>query len=827
MYRIVLYIISFLIFPLFIIGNDKIDSLEEKLNNITDLEKLHVFPQLCDLYQYVSSEKVIDYANQQLKIANKYNYKEAIAEANLWLGAGYFLKGESDVAKQYVLFAHSIFDELKNEKGIANVYKLLGHIHSNNFDYNNALKSYIKVLAYYEEQNNDKEIAKAYVNLGLLHSEIGYHEKALDYLTKAHNKYVDLDNTRGIAYCLNNIGLLEIENHNYDSAVAFFNRSIELKRLIDDKVGVATSRSNIADVLFMNGKVKESLEIYNEILNDYQEAGFIEGQAHCLNSIGLRYLKLGDYKKTEEYLNQCKKLVEANSINEIKIENIKHFAELFEKTNKTQKALDYFKQYNMLSDSLNLLKTDYHFTSLQDNFEFQNKVKENEILKKNNEIQSLELQKQKVFLRNIVILILFMILLLILLYARYKVKHEMNEKLEKEVDDRTRDLEDEIGFRQQIEHALQRSKEQFQSMFKNHSAIMYITEPETLQLIDVNKSALEFYGYTEEEFLNLNLTQLNVIPDNELRKVIDENYIEHKPFYILEHKLKSGAVKNVEIRSTPITLSDGQEVYFSIVHDITQRTIAQEELIKAKDKAEEADKLKSAFLANMSHEIRTPMNGILGFSELLANEDISYEQRKEFAGIISNSGNHLIQLIDDIIDISKIEANQLSISLSSCNINEILLNVFNVFESELSYKANKNIELIHDLGSLNEERRITTDPTRILQIFSNLLSNSIKYTDNGKITIGYEISGNSKIVFFVKDTGIGIPQEKQKVIFERFMQSDSTDANVFGGTGLGLAISKGLVNLLGGEIWLESKIGVGTTFFFSIPLKEASNIYLS
>ena len=240
---------------------------------------------------------------------------------------------------------------------------------------------------------------------------------------------------------------------------------------------------------------------------------------------------------------------------------------------------------------------------------------------------------------------------------------------------------------------------------------------------------------------------------------------------------------------------------------------------KAIEVAEESSRLKSAFLANMSHEIRTPMNAILGFTELLSGENVEESRRKKFIGIIQKNTKGLLRLISDILDISKIETNQLKVVFNTCKVQDLFDSVKDDYETLIEYKENKNrLEFIVNLPEKNKVLTITTDAVRLQQVFNNLLENSIKFTVAGEIEIGYELKGKL-IEFFVRDTGIGIPEEQQSIIFDRFRQAE-LDANTrqYGGTGLGLAISKSLIEMLGGTIWMNSKPHVGTTFYFTIPL---------
>lgn len=247
--------------------------------------------------------------------------------------------------------------------------------------------------------------------------------------------------------------------------------------------------------------------------------------------------------------------------------------------------------------------------------------------------------------------------------------------------------------------------------------------------------------------------------------------------------------------------------------------LVNEELTIAKDKAEESDRLKSAFLANMSHEIRTPMNAILGFATLLRDRKLTETKQIEFINLINANCRQLLHIISDIIDISKIEANQITLFNKDFNINKTLRILKQNFENQLSTaKRELKITLKNDLS--DNRAHIITDKVRLEQVLSNLLSNAVKFTEEGSIEFGYNVDkSKDNIIFFVQDTGIGMSASQQEIVFERFRQVSGAYNKQYGGTGLGLSISKGLTELLGGKIYVESEPDKGSIFFVALPYR--------
>ena len=266
--------------------------------------------------------------------------------------------------------------------------------------------------------------------------------------------------------------------------------------------------------------------------------------------------------------------------------------------------------------------------------------------------------------------------------------------------------------------------------------------------------------------------------------------------------------KNLNEKNKEIEL---QNIEYQLINEELRQTNI--ELMKAKEKAEESDLLKSAFFSNMSHEIRTPMNGILGFADLLKQPELTGEKQQAYISMIEKGGLRMLNIINDLIDISKIESGQSEVLVSECNVNEQIEYIYTIFKPEVERKG-MQIFLKSSLPA--QEAIIQTDCEKFCAILTNLIKNAIKYSDKGFIEIGYNLKNNF-LNFFVKDTGIGIPIDRQKAIFDRFVQADVVDIRSYQGAGLGLSITKAYLEMLGGEIWVESEEGKGSTFYFSIP----------
>ena len=356
----------------------------------------------------------------------------------------------------------------------------------------------------------------------------------------------------------------------------------------------------------------------------------------------------------------------------------------------------------------------------------------------------------------------------------------------------------------------------FHDFFEKNTSVMLLIDPEDGRILDANASAVRFYGYAQDALASMRIAEIDVLPFDELFPLMQQAMTGERNPFLCRHRLADGSQRSLEAHATPLR-SEGDSVLSLILHDVTDRNDVEEELRatlweldyamaqanRMAAEAELANVAKSGFLANMSHEIRTPMNGVLGMTALLLDSGLTDEQRS-FAEMIQSSAESLLGLLNDILDFSKIEAGKMELEKIPFDLRDIL----DDFSAMMSFRAReKGVHFSCSVAS-SIPPLLLGDPGRLRQILINLAGNAIKFTEEGevKVTVSLEERAAHGVVllFRVRDTGVGISEEKKRQLFATFAQADSSTARVYGGTGLGLAISKQLVEMMGGEISVAS-----------------------
>ncbi len=380
-------------------------------------------------------------------------------------------------------------------------------------------------------------------------------------------------------------------------------------------------------------------------------------------------------------------------------------------------------------------------------------------------------------------------------------------------------IKEDITQQKKTEDRVKYLKE-FNELVLNTMSKGLLVEDKEGKIIFTNHALRELTGYDDEELIGKPWHKLlnNDVNQETRNKIVNRDFQCKET---LEVKITNKSGEAIPVYISYNNIEKGKQFNGSIVSftDIRELKEKEEELKKAKEKAEESDRLKSEFLANMSHEIRTPMNGIMGFTRLLKQEGPDDDAWEHYIDIIYQSSNQLLRVINDIVDYSKIQAGQYELEENEIHLNALIEELKKLFDEEKKTMHKDKIDIVLSIPEQQEDKVIISDHGKIKQIFSNLIDNALKFTLKGKIEIGFFIE-NDYVNFFVSDTGVGISEKDQAVIFERFRQVDSSSSRNYGGTGLGLTICKTLVELLDGEITLNSEEERGTTFYFKIPLVE-------
>ena len=405
-----------------------------------------------------------------------------------------------------------------------------------------------------------------------------------------------------------------------------------------------------------------------------------------------------------------------------------------------------------------------------------------------------------------------------LVQATKELNH-LNRTLESQVAERTRELAHEVEVRKKAQDQILRREQVLMEITEHLNDPVFKTDPEGIY-IWVNPAHFEIFQYEPQKLIGRSFLEF-VHPEDQ-EKIIT---LLHNPEGVdggerIEYKFRHANVHYLRLECPPSytagdTSHTGSMVFAA--HEITQHKDFQNNLLRAKEKAEKSDLLKSSFLANMSHDIRTPMNAIIGFAELMKDKGLQEEDQQRFLDQITKNGESLLNLVNDIIDVSKIEAGALKVHATPCAINHIMDDLFEYYQRLLELKGKTEVKLEMNKGFPGQDKQIMADPLRFRQIMSNLLSNAVKFTKTGKIRFGYSLIDEKVIEFYVSDSGIGISRADHDKIFTQFSQLESVRDINQEGTGLGLTISMNLTRLMGGKMWVESQLGQGSTFYFTIP----------
>ncbi len=636
--------------------------------------------------------------------------------------------------------------------------------------------------------NDSLGLADAYYNIGYVQLLKGENSDANKNLTKAYNLYYLKRNKNGIARTSDNLASIFRYTEDFDESLKHHLEALEIFNDIKDTTGIIGAKNNIGILYRSIDNYEKSIKYYNEALS-LSLLSKSKLLSTVYNSIGSYYWFKQKNDSALAYYNKALAIVPSTILlKERHCATLNNIGNVYRSLANYDSSLFYYNQslkrsqeygfINLASITLKnfgivytkLGRTDKAIVCLKESIRLAKQSNLKRILSEDYSLLSDIYSKT----------------------ANYKEALYFH-KLYSDVND-TINFDEHLNRINQleVEYALQQ-KEKDNAILSKDLAEQNLEIQKNRNIIIV--FSLIIFFLTVVIIISFRYVNLSRQSAKELQKMNEE----------LE--------KRVNIRT------------LSLQKEIKDHTITAAALIKAKEKAEESDRLKSSFLANLSHEIRTPMNAIQGFADLLKMPNLNDEKKDIYISTIKKSGNKLLLIINDIIEISKIDAGQIVPHFSPINLNDFFVDLYNTLH--VTIPDDKKLELRLVNSNPDSTLYISTDEVKLLQIITNLINNAIKFTEEGNVTFGYEILNEKEIKFFVQDTGIGIEPKYKQVIFERFRRIESDLAIMKGGSGLGLAISKAYVEMLGGTIELDSDIGKGSCFSFTIPLiiaEKSSNV---
>jgi PAS domain S-box-containing protein len=689
--------------------------------------------------------------------------------------------------------------------------------------YDKALSIHFEVLSVFERFKDSMGIAFTYANIGNVYNLTSELDDALDYHKRALSIKEYLHNNTQIAYSHNAIGMVLIQQNKPEQALKYFESAVQLHIQNNDQIEEANIYGNLGNAMTSLGRYDEAIKYLTKAEYLYKKiTPSVFGLATTYNRLADVYYRKGDLKNAINFLKLSENLSVTYNNPNLLFANYALQSKVLEAGKQFAEALIYHQKAFNEKDSITNLQRFYELQEIKVRYETSKIDTDNVILR-------LKIKEQDLRIRSYIILLIGITFVLFSFFAIWRYaknkkmsKHlgEVNQSLEKRVEERTRELKNQIHAREEAINSLRKSEEKFKTIAET-SPLGITVSNASGQIIFANIRLSELTGLTKQQFLEDTWISQVMVEDRE--QVIEKWKSGHNELHQISdfifRMVWLGKINWFHLKAAPIVNDQEFLGMVALIENITAQKEFEQQLIRSKNKAEESDRLKSAFLANMSHEIRTPMNAILGFSDLLSSNEYDESEKIEFINMIKSSGKLLLNLINDIIDISKIEAGELKIQKSLFQLDTILDDTYNTFKQQLEQSGKKNVQLILNHREELNQVKITTDKLRLQQILTNLLSNALKFTNAGEVEFGALLI-DDQFEFYVRDSGIGIPESKLEVIFERFRQADDSHTRLYGGTGLGLAITRNLTELLGGHIWAESVQNRGTVFYFTLPAND-------
>jgi len=798
----------------------RLDSLKLKMENAHGSEKVELIDEYLLLLREKSRTEKEPFDNSDMTNSEK-------AEAFMDLGHKFFQNNSYGNALNNYQEALKLFKQVLDSQRVSYTLNAIGNIYYNWGDYNSSITYYTNSLKIKRELNDKDGLAYSHNGIANVYLHMEKYEAALSHYTNAYELSVELDDDKGKAYSLNAIGNIYYELKDYPTALIKYQAAFVLNEEADNQRGIGYTLERIGLIHLAKKNYDVAFKYFEHSLSIKRNDPNKKGLISILNYLGDLYMQTNRPHLAQKYYEESLQLATTMDIHLSITENYKDLAELFALKGNHKKAFSFYKTYKAKYDSIYNDRNRSLIERLQAEHKSEQQRKDIESISAERDLQKAQLKQQETINLFLISGLAAVLVFGFLLYRYYHTKIRISKKLEIEV-----------AERKKTEHSLRKSEARFNLAMQGANDGLWDWN------IRTNKTYYsprwkQMLGYLEDEISNESREwKLRVHPDDfeQINKKLYDHIEGRLPYYETTYRLRHKDGHYIWVLDRALRVKDeygqiyrmvGTQVDITKMKDyehelnehrshlkrmVFERTV---ELEKAKRKAEESDKLKTAFLNNISHEIRTPLNQISGFVNLLHNNDLTIEQKKSYIQNITSASHDLAGLINDLISLSKIEAGQVNVYKSELYVNIFMDDLEQHTRMLLDAGKKEHIKLKVFKEFENKRNSIVTDAAKCRAILLKLIENAIKFTEHGSIEIGY--AWKDKIVkFYVKDTGIGISPDQLEIIFNRFRKGEIGNSKLYGGTGLGLTIAKKNANLLGGKIWVESKLNQGTIFYLTL-----------
>jgi two-component system, sensor histidine kinase len=815
----IIFIILFILMNNPAIG--QVESMENQLQYVKgSTEKFELLLTISKEYWSKNPMKSVEYAQAALKIGTEEGNDIQKARALNRIANGYYFLEQYKLALEYYLKSLDLSELNNYAEGIASATNNVGLIYQVMGDYDMSIEYYHKSLELQQKQNNKPGIADASLNIGNIYYYVKNYKKALYYFHQSLEIFTELKNEDGVLDVYNSIGSAYLDLFHPDSALYFFDLAYQLSGKINNLDKQATSLNNLGTAYFDKKKYKKALEYYDDALQIELGQEDLWLQANTIRNIGEVTLLLRDYEKSLNYFTRAAEIARNIGANRLLLDIYSGLSKYWEVKKDYKKSYEYLRLSNVLKDSIYNEASLNQIAEFEAKYSIRNKDQQLQMITKESKVQELQIKTQKYIIFIIASLSLFILTLFFVFYTRARTSKRAKKILEA----KNIHITEQKIVLEKANAELKESDEKHVSLIKNIQDGIFVIQDEKIRF--ANESFSKIIGYPLDEVYELDFLRL-IHPDdkdrietNYRKRLAGENVPSSYEFKIVN---KRGKMVHLSL-SVGVINYLGKPAHIGTIKDITTLKKHEIELIKQKEKAEQATQSKSMFLAGMSHEIRNHMHSIIGISEMIAETKLNSEQ-KEYFNIIQSSGNELMNIINEILDFSKIEAGQVVLENIEFNLKELVAKIISMHEMQA---RQSNLYLKAEFQETLPEK-LNGDPTRLGQILINLVNNAIKFTDKGGITVKVShkqdynlVSATDSIFYMVQfeviDTGIGISKDSQQKLFKPFSQTHAAVQRKKGGTGLGLAICKQLTEMMNGEIGVISHLGKGSTFWFSATL---------